>query len=236
MVNRVFWLFLVAGCLFAGATKAQELVDLQAGYTTTVGDQLRIPLRLHNTSDKAQVLVVRLSQNDLHSGQKGVFCLDKTCLEPEVVEFTRRLEPGETLNGLAYVIEPGLLPIQNSLKFEIITKGTITPHPAEYEIALVVNEKPAKPLVFNSKEITIQDVYPNPVSDQAFIDYTLHNEHVKAKVIVHNILGMAMGEYALPHTEHRAKIDADNLSPGVYFYTLYLDNNGVLTRKIIVRK
>lgn len=222
--------------MISGAGQAQELLDLQTTYATTIGDQVRIPLRLHNASDKTHVFTVRLVQKDLHSGQRGVFCLDKTCLETDVTEFTRRLEPGETLTGLSFVVEPGLLPIQNNLTFEILTKGAITPTAAEYEVSLVINEKPAKPLVFQSKEITIQDVYPNPVSDQAFIDYTLHNEHVKAKVIVHNILGMAMGEYALPHTEHRAKIDADNLTPGVYFYTLYLDNNGVLTRKIVVRK
>lgn len=236
MAKRAFWVFLLAGLMISGASQAQELLDLQATYATTIGDQVRIPLRLHNWSDKTQVLIIRLVENDLHSGQHGVFCLDKTCLETDVTDFTRRLEPGETLTGLSFVVEPGLLPTHNNLKFEIISKGTMTTNPAEYEVSLVINEKPSKPLVFQSKEITIQDVYPNPVSDQAFIDYTLHNEHVKAKVIVHNILGMAIGEYALPHTEQRAKIDADNLTPGVYFYTLYLDNSGVLTRKIIVRK
>jgi len=67
-------------------------------------------------------------------------------------------------------------------------------------------------------------------------DYTIHNESVKAKVVIHNILGRTMSEAELPTSETKIKIQAEELATGVYFYTLYLDNNGVLTRKLIVRK
>jgi hypothetical protein len=90
--------------------------------------------------------------------------------------------------------------------------------------------------VFKSKDITIHDVYPNPVSDMAFIDYTIHNENVKAKLVIYNILGRNMSEVDMPYSETRIKLQADELATGIYFYTLYLDNNGVLTRKLIVRK
>jgi hypothetical protein len=99
-----------------------------------------------------------------------------------------------------------------------------------------VGEKGTKSLVFQSKDITIHDVYPNPVSDMAFIDYTIHNEAIKAKVVIHNILGRTMNETDLPTSETRIKIQAEELATGIYFYTLYLDNDGVLTRKMIVRK
>ncbi|MFN7603180.1 MAG: T9SS type A sorting domain-containing protein, partial [Bacteroidota bacterium] len=79
-------------------------------------------------------------------------------------------------------------------------------------------------------------VYPNPVQDQAFIDYKLHTETVKAKIVVHNVLGKAMGDYELAFDDTRVKIQADDLVPGIYFYTVYLNNNGILTRKLIVRK
>jgi hypothetical protein len=45
-----------------------------------------------------------------------------------------------------------------------------------------------------------------------------------------------MGDYDLPASETRVKIQADELISGVYFYTVYIDNSGVLTRKLIVRK
>jgi len=74
------------------------------------------------------------------------------------------------------------------------------------------------------------------VVDQAFIDYRIHNETLKAKVVIHNILGSPVGNYELPAMENRVKIQADEYTSGVYFYTVYLDNVGVVTRKMVVRK
>jgi hypothetical protein len=91
-------------------------------------------------------------------------------------------------------------------------------------------------VLFQSKEITIQDVYPNPVQDQAFIEYRIHNENVKAKLVMHNILGKQLNEIDLPTSETRIKLQTEDFISGIYFYTLYLDNNGVLTRKLIIRK
>jgi hypothetical protein len=45
-----------------------------------------------------------------------------------------------------------------------------------------------------------------------------------------------MGEYDLNFQETKVKILADELASGIYFYTVYIDNNGVTTRKMIVRK
>jgi hypothetical protein len=121
------------------------------------------------------------------------------------------------------------------LRFEYFPKGNAQAV-QEKNVTVVVEERPTRTYVFQSKEITMHDVYPNPIQYQAFIDYKLHSESVKAKIIIHNILGKNMGEYELNTTENRLKIEVDDLLPGVYFYTLYLDNNGILTRKLMVRK
>jgi hypothetical protein len=36
--------------------------------------------------------------------------------------------------------------------------------------------------------------------------------------------------------ENRVKIQSEEFVSGIYFYTLYLNNNVVLTRKIVIRK
>jgi len=72
--------------------------------------------------------------------------------------------------------------------------------------------------------------------DQAYIDYRLHNEMLKAKLVLHNVLGKSMGDFELPSSETLVKIPTDELAPGVYFYTIYLNNSGILTRKLVVRK
>jgi hypothetical protein len=45
-----------------------------------------------------------------------------------------------------------------------------------------------------------------------------------------------MGEYELPSFESQAKILTGNLNAGIYFYTLYIDGEAVMTRKLIVKR
>jgi hypothetical protein len=232
-----FWIILGAVVLgsVSGLAQSFELLDRQDAYTSGVSETLRIPLRIKNNTDKAQFYIFRKVQDDLNSTQKGYFCLDKNCLEADTEEFSKRVEAGETLQNLYFTLETGLLVGQHNIKFEIFPQGTFH-QTIEHPVAITIDDRSAKALVFHSKDITIHDVYPNPVTDQASMDYSLHNELVKAKVVIHNILGKSMNDYELPYAENKVKIQADDLPAGVYFYTVYLNNEGVFTRKLIVRK
>ena len=141
----------------------------------------------------------------------------------------------ETLQNLYFTIETGLLGGQHNIKFEIFPKGAFQ-QAVEHQVIVTIDDRSVKPLVFHSKDITIHEVYPNPVTDVASIDYSIHNELVKVKVVIHNILGKALGDYELPVFDNKVKILAEELPAGVYFYTLYVNNEGVFTRKLIVRK
>lgn len=213
-----------------------ELVNKnEISFRAELSDVVKIPLRIKNTTDKPQFYVIRKVGGDLGGTQKGYFCIDDNCLEAGMDEFSKKIEPGQTLNGLYYTLETGLISGQNNLRFEIFERGHLS-EAIEHGVTVSVEEKKERSLVFQSKDITIHDVYPNPVSDHAFIEYRIINESVKANVVIHNILGMPMGDYELPSFETRVKLYTEDLAPGVYFYTLYLDNDGVLTRKLIVRK
>jgi hypothetical protein len=106
----------------------------------------------------------------------------------------------------------------------------------EVELNFEVEEKPDKATIYNSRHITVYDVYPNPAVEEAFLEYDLANDNVNAKILVHNILGNIIGEYALSAIEKRIRIKIEDQSAGIYFYTLYVENEGVMTRKLIVKK
>jgi len=218
----------------SGLTQNFDLIDRQENFRASVGETLQIPLKIKNTSDKAQFYIIRKLHSDLSPSQKAYFCLEEKCLESTINEFSKRIEPGETIQ-LNYTIEGSMLSSQNSIRFQIFPKGN-PQEITEYAVSLTIHEKTDKPVLFQSKDITIQDVYPNPVQDHAFVDYRIHNENVKAKLVIHNILGKPMNEYELPSSESRIKLQTEEYTSGIYFYTLYLDNNGVLTRKLIIRK
>jgi Secretion system C-terminal sorting domain len=231
-------LVLICFFLFAGwQAWAQhfEVLDGLDSYQTSFNQLLRIPIRIKNNTDKAQFYIIRKVKGDLGDTQKGYFCYNNQCLDAGIEEFSKKVEPGETLQDLYYTLESGMQSAQSNIKFEVFPKGN--PHDAlERSINVSIEEKPGKSFIFQSKEITIQDIYPNPVQEHGFIDYKLHAESVKARITVHNILGKPMGEYDLAPSENRVKILTDELVSGVYFYTVYLNNNGILTRKLIVRK
>lgn len=228
------FLFLMTAFL-SGFTQSFELVDHQENFQASYGETLRIPIRIRNITSKPQFYIVRKLQSDLNSTQKGYFCLDRTCLESGIEEFSKKVEPGETLQNLVYVLESGIQSGIGSLKFQVFTKGNPS-EAVDYSVSFSIQEKGQKQIIFKSKDITIQDVYPNPVQDLAYMDYRIHNESVTAKVIIHNILGRAISEFELSPLEDRVKIHSEEFVSGIYFYTLYVNNNGVLTRKLIIRK
>jgi hypothetical protein len=228
-------LLLLSLCCCRAWAQSFEWVDRQESFQTGLTETLRIPIKIKNTSDKVQYYVIRKAASDLGGTQKGYFCIDKNCFEPSIDEFSKRVDPGEIINNIYYVLETGLVTGQNNVKFEVFPKG-FPGELIEHHINIAIDEKSAKTLVFKSKDITIHDVYPNPASEQAFVDYQIHNETIKAKVVIHNILGSPVGNYELPTYDLKVKIQIDDLPSGIYFYTIYLDNDGVLTRKLIVRK
>jgi hypothetical protein len=226
--------FLLTGLCAIG--QGMEWIDSQESYQTAIGQNVRIPIRVKNTSARALTLTIRKAAADLNNNQKGYFCIGDECFDNLTDQVTRRLEPGETASNVFYVVEPGLLTTSNSFRFEIFQKGS-PQMGIEHTFILSVEEKLSRSFVYQSRDITIHDIYPNPVTDQhAYLDYHLSDEAIKAKVVIHNILGSPVGEYEMHGSETRVKIPSDDLSSGVYFYTIYLDNVGVLTRKLVVRK
>ncbi len=231
------WIFglLLSSFSLSGFAQTFELLDKQESFQSSISETVRIPLKIRNNTNKAQFYIIRKLHSDLNSTQKGYFCFDKNCLEPGIEEFSKKVEAGETLQALVYILESGIQSGQGNIKFQVFVKGNPS-EAIDYAVSVSVQERDHKPIIFQSKDITIQDVYPNPVQDLAYMDYILHNESVTAKVVIHNILGRAISEFELSPFEDRVKIQTEEFVSGIYFYTLYLNNNGVLTRKLVVRK
>lgn len=232
------WIVILILSVGGPAVWAQSVdwIDRQDTYQATIGQNARIPIRVRNTSDRPQTFVIRRVLAELNANQKGYFCVGDECFDITVDQVTRRLEPGELASNVFFVVEPGMSATSNAFRIEVYQKGS-PQLGLEHSFLLNVDEKPARSFVFQTRNIMVHDVYPNPVTGHdAWLDYKLLDETVKAKVVIHNILGSPVGEHEMLSTDTRVKIQAEGLSSGVYFYTIYLDNIGVLTRKLVVRK
>lgn len=89
--------------------------------------------------------------------------------------------------------------------------------------------------LYTSDRITVSNIYPNPASDFAELDYTIQNSVRDAKVIFYNILGSPVAEYTLDKNERNLHVNTREMPTGVYFYQLAIEGKKVATKKMLVR-
>jgi len=211
-----------------------EMSGLQEIYHGNVGDIIKAPLKFKNTTDKPITLVIRKVNAQIGATQKNYYCLDNNCLDQKNDDILLKVEPGQTLSSLQITLEGGLAASESVIKYIVYNKQSPNDF-TEFDINFSVEEKVVKQSIYTSRHITLHDVYPNPVSDYAYVDYKILSDRTKARIVIHNILGNSVGEYDLPLAESRIKIRTEELNAGIYFYTLYIDNEGVMTRKLVVK-
>ena len=217
---------------------AQSLEVVEAIHVNgRIGEELETVISIRNTGDKpVQVVIKRISQN-LGTSQKSWFCWDNECYEPEQTSLplSRKIEPGQTIEAFRTLISTGITEGFSNIKYLIYDKnnpGNETIVEVNYRIEDYINSS----ALFHNSKLTINDVYPNPVKDFATVDYKISDLDLKVRIVIHSVLGKVMDEYDLEPFETKIKIQTDRYNPGIYFYTIYIDNDGVLTRKLIVQK
>lgn len=224
-------------CLLTLVLPAQsfEVSGLQSSYKGFIGDVIKAPLSFRNTSTKPITIIVRKSSGLIGTSQKNYFCIDNNCLDQKVEDQSIRLEPGQTLASFQIALESGLMPAESNVRYLIYNRSNPT-ELVELDLNFIVEEKPLKQSLYSSSQITIQDVYPNPSSWYADVDYLMHGEPVEAVIILHNVLGTTLGKYELTPMDNKVKIITEDLKEGVYFYTLYIDQQAVMTQKLVINR
>ncbi len=226
-------------CLVALAAEAQsfEVIESNRTYKGHIGQRITAPVKIRNLSNRPIQIEVRRIAQVIGTSQVHYFCWNDECYDASTNELpiSKRINPRETSSELVSVLEAGLVEGISSVSFLIYDRDNPN-QAAEYEVNYIVEEDPGKNVIFNSSDIRINEVYPNPVREFAIFDYNLINEEIEAKIVLHNVLGSVVGDYELSYFETKLKVNTEDLNPGVYFYTLYLDNDGILTKKLIVRK
>lgn len=227
----VFFVFTTIGV----SAQSFEVGPLQEVYKGYIGETVRVPLKFTNNTDKPITLIIRKVSSSLGGTQKNYFCPDNECLDHQVNDVAVRVEPMQTLSNFQIGLEAGLANGISSARYLVFNRHNSS-ETLEFDLLFAVEERSAKEDIYSSPHIILRDVYPNPVVDYAYVNYDLINQEIDAKIIIHNILGNPIDEYSLPSSENLVKIRAESMNAGIYFYTLYLDNEGVMTRKIIVKK
>lgn len=234
-MRKVLLLVCFSFFAFQASCQSFEIDALQDVYKGFIGETLKVPLRITNHTEKPLTLTIRRVNSTLGGTQKNYLCPDNNCLEQYVEDVNLKIEPHQTITSFQVALDAGLASAISSVRYVVFNRSNSAEN-VEFDVNFAVDERSGKEDVYVSPHITLHDVYPNPVTDYAFINYDILNDAIKAKIIIHNILGNPVDEYNLPSAENKVKIRAETMNTGIYFYTLYLDNEGVITRKLIVKK
>lgn len=82
---------------------------------------------------------------------------------------------------------------------------------------------------------TFSSAYPNPAINQVSFDYDIPAEVTQAAILITNLLGAVVYEGSIEGYVGTKRIDVSNLTEGIYFATLKLDNEIATSQKILVQ-
>lgn len=235
-MRLIFTIFIL---LFGFSTIAQsiEILNSNQNYHGNIGSKIEVPVKIKNNSDRILYLMVQRVSSQIGSTQSTYFCWGDECFGKDTYMFpnSRKLAPGEESSAFIAVLEAGLTEQFSTVTYIFYDRDNPS-DAVSYELNYNVEEKEVKGLLYESEDITLSDAYPNPVSEYAIIQYRYFDETKEAKILIHNVLGSIVGEYKLLPFETQLKISTHELNPGVYFYTLYLDKQVKVTKKLLVKK
>jgi hypothetical protein len=165
--------------------------------------------------------------------------------------FSRFSPTGTLLNTYTFtsnvankVITATLEYLPSDSTFIIAGEATVTPQPNYTSAFYVAKVKlpPSVPQVLSTKPEIVQaesllgQSYPNPATDAVIIPFNLPNSYKQANIIIRDITGREVGNYAIKKHSSTLEVNLSNFSNGLYTYTLLLDEKPVATKKLAVLK
>jgi hypothetical protein len=231
---KLTYMLLLLFPIFAGAQQVHVLSEA-VEFSGKIGSSQRKTVLLHNESSQPKTFLLRNIKGSIGSSQKMRICVGEQCFDPkkDLAKVMLKLAPGEIYTDLYLEFELGIAETLGSFDLVFVNSEALK----EYfviEAKYAVSSEPKAD--FSHKDIKLGDIYPNPSNRVAQLDYTLVNPKSKAKITVTSFIGNPIAEYELDPTRNSLVIHVADFQPGVYFYTLFVDNKNVVTKKLQVKK
>jgi hypothetical protein len=229
------WLWLLAPLI----TDAQQVRVLSESleFRGDLGSTQRKTVILQNETNQVKTYLLKSLRGNIGSSQRVRICIGDQCYDPkkDIAKIKLTLEPGELLTDLYLDFDMGIAETKGSFDLSFVNENNLRDLfvvEARYEVddpAIKVDE-------FDYKDIVLSDVYPNPSVRTAQFDYNLKNQSVKARIAINSFIGNPIADYELDPERNALLINVSDFNPGIYFYTLFLDNKNIVTKKLVVKK
>lgn len=87
----------------------------------------------------------------------------------------------------------------------------------------------------DNEVIKLSNIYPNPASNFAYIDYSVYGNFNSANISFFNLLGKQVADYPLNKYSDKLKVGTSTWESGIYMYQLIIDGKKIATKKLLVR-
>lgn len=236
---KSFFLFLTALLLLTqplAEARQVRVLNEKIEFNGKINTSQRKSLILQNDSDEEKEYFLRYLRGNIGSSQSIKICMDRTCFDPvkDVSKIKIKLKPGEVLTDLYLEFDLGIIATRGTFDLHFFN----TDNPRDMFIIEgvynVVSEEDED--YFTHKDIELGGLYPNPTNRVAQLDYKIKNPAVNARVVVNSFIGNPIYDFRLDPLHRSLEINVTDLNPGVYVYTLIIDNKNIVTKKLVVKK
>tara|TARA_R100000482_G_scaffold83953_1_gene33374 strand:+ start:1247 stop:1930 length:684 start_codon:yes stop_codon:yes gene_type:complete len=222
--------------LFSEAQQVHVLSE-SLDFSGSIGTSQRKTVILQNESDKTKTFFLKNLVGNIGSSQKMKVCIGEQCYDAkrDLAKIKLTLKPGEIVTDFYLDFEMGIAETRGSFDLVFVNVDNLRESflvEAEYN----VNNPNKKADGFDYEDLTLSDVYPNPSNRIAQLDYDIKNEKAKAKITINSFIGNPVAEYELDPERNTLVINVSDFNPGVYFYTLFVNNKNIVTKKLVVKK
>lgn len=229
------WLCLMTPLLVVG--RQVRVLSEELEFRGDLGSSQRKTVILQNDSDQAKTYLLKNLRGNIGSSQKVRICVGEDCLDPnkDLAKIKLVLKPGEVMTDLYLDFDLGIVETRGSFDLNFVNSSNLR-DAFVVEARYRVEDPNSKVDEFDYGDIILSDVYPNPSVKVAQLDYNLKNTKSKAKIAINSFIGNPIAEYSLDKEQNTLVINVSDFNPGVYFYTLFLDNKNIVTKKLVVKK
>jgi hypothetical protein len=202
-----------------------------------IGTSQRKSLIIQNESNTNKEYVLKALRGNIGSSQNVKICVGEQCFDPkkELSKIKIALSPGEVYTDLYLEFFLGNSETKGGFEFFFVNNS----NPKDYfnlESLYNVVGNNTGDVELVHKDITISSIYPNPSNRIANLDYVIKNPTTKARIAINSFIGNPVTEFNLDPSQKTLIINVSDYNPGVYFYTLFVDNKNIVTKKLVVKK
>lgn len=207
--------------------------DLADEISTSYQKTTTTTFKIQNFSGSEKSIRINQNTENFQGGSTFMICYNEKC-DASNESIIIDIPANNISNEIRLVLNGGLSNINTIAYLEFVDLKI--DKKLKKEILLKVSEERPKDVFYDKGDIIVNSFFPNPASKNAIMEYRLNPYERDAKITLQNVLGSIIGTYELSPDENKLSISTENLNPGVYFYTLSIKDEGLATRKLIVKK